>query len=56
MKYPLVLQKAREQGMRFLTRVKTKDSGKRQLIINKSLITAFGLLSSHYHTFAKSSD
>ena len=36
---PLVLQKVRKQGMRFLTGVETKDFGK---IINKSLIPIFG--------------
>ena len=35
-----MLQKARKQGMRFLTRVKRLN--------NKSLIPALGFLSSHY--------
>ena len=38
LKYPLVLQKARKQRLRFLTPVKTKDSGKSR----KGLIPSFG--------------
>ena len=43
LKYLLVLQKARKQGMRFLTRVKTKVSSKRY-VINESLIPTYYLV------------